>query len=216
MEQKTLDFSARSETKKGAARRLRRAGKIPSVVYGHDAPMAITIDAHEFNTKFRVVSESTIITLKSPDKSIDVLVKDYQEDVIKGKITHVDFYEIEKGKVLRARVPVHLEGTPEGVKEGGLLEVITHEVDVECLPKDLPQGIELDVSDMMIGHSLHAEQIPPMEGVRVLAAPDQVICTVLKQKEKLEIPEEEELEEEGLLEEEVAEEGEEEEQGEDE
>ena len=123
----------------------------------------------------------------------------------------MDFYEIEKGKVLRARVPVHLAGTPEGVKEGGLLEVIAHEVEVECLPKDLPQGIVMDVSDMMIGHSLHADELPALEGVRILAGPDQVICTVLKQKEKLELPEEEELGEEELPEEEIEEEGEEEE-----
>ena len=198
MEQKTLNFTIRKETKKGPARRLRRMGKIPSVIYGHNDPVAIAIDAHEFNTKFKSVSESTIITLQSSDLSCDVLVKDFQEDLIKGRITHIDFYEIEKGKLLRTRVPVHLEGTPEGVREGGLLEVLTHEVDVECMPKDLPHEITIDISDLMIGQSAHADVLPAMDGVKYLIAQDQVICTILKHKEKLLVEEEELAEEEAL------------------
>ena len=211
MEQKTLNFTIRTERKKGPARRLRRKGQIPSVIYGHNESLSIAIDAHEFDTKFKVISESAIITLLSPEKSIDVLVKDYQEDILRGRIAHIDFYEIEKGKILKARVPVRLRGTAEGVKEGGLIETITHDVEVECLPKDLPEMIEIDVSDLLIGNSIHAGDLPEMEGVRILLAPDQVICTVLMHKEKL-AEEEEELEAEELLEGEGEGEGEEEEE----
>ena len=100
MDQKSLTITLRKEKKKGAARRLRRIGQIPSVIYGHNDPVLVAIDEHEFNTKFKTVSESTIITLKSEENSYDVLVKDYQEDIVKGKILHIDFFEIEKGKHL--------------------------------------------------------------------------------------------------------------------
>ncbi len=199
MEHVTLTFVVRTERKKGPAGRLRRQGKIPSIIYGHNEPVAIIVDAHEFGKTFKNVSESTIITLKSQDRSYDVVVRDYQEDIIKGKIQHIDFYEIERGKLLRTHVPVHVTGASVGVKEGGLLELVTHELEIECLPRDLPSGIAVDISELAIARSLHVSDLSGLGEVKVLASPDQVLCTVTRRKEVVEEVEEE-LEEEEVLE----------------
>jgi len=191
MDQKSLRYDIRTAKKKGAARKLRRSGKIPSIIYGRHAPVLIAVDEHEFSSKFKTVSESTIITLKSEKDSYDVLVKDYQEDIIKGKILHIDFYEIERGKPVRTHVPIRLEGAPIGVREGGLLESLTHEVEIECLPKNLPETIRIDVSGLGVGHSVHVRDIPEMEGIKFHTPADMVICTIVRKREA-EVAEEEE------------------------
>jgi len=182
MEQKSLTFSVRKESGKGPAGRLRRSGKIPSIVYGRKEPIAIVIDEHEFASKFKAVSESKIIKLQSESSALEVLVKDYQEDIVSGRITHIDFYEIDQTRALRARVAIHLLGSAQGVREGGLLERLVHDIEIECLPKDLPEDIHIDVTSLSIGHSVHVRDIPPMADVRILTAPDQVVCTVLVKK----------------------------------
>ena len=182
MEQKTLAFAVRNESGKGAAGRFRRSGRIPSVVYGRREPVAILIDEREFGTKFKTVSESTIIKLTSESSSVEVLVKDYQEDIVSGRITHIDFYEIDPSRTLRTRVAVHLRGNALGVREGGLLETLVHDLEIECLPKDLPEDIVVDVTSLGIGHSIHVRDLPAMAGVRVLTSTDQVVCTILVKK----------------------------------
>lgn len=178
MEAKTLATAIRNERKKGAARRLRRSGSIPAIVYGHGEPTAISIDAREFGTKFRHISESTIITLDAGEQKFEVLIKDYQEDVINGRILHIDFYEIEAGKAVRTHIPVHIEGSPKGVREGGILEHPLYELEIECLPKDLPEDLKVDVSELEIGDSLHIADLQPPEGVTILSNPDQVVALV--------------------------------------
>ena len=188
MEQKTLAFSVRKENGKGPSGRFRRSGKIPSVVYGRRDPLSIVIDEHEFGSKFKAVSESTIIKLESPESAIEVLVKDYQEDIVSGRITHIDFYEVDKDRLLRTNVSVQLVGAPVGVKEGGLLEHFVHEIEVECLPAALPEKIELDVNELRLGRSLHVRELPPVEGVRILNSPEQVVCAVVHKRIEVEAP----------------------------
>ncbi len=195
MEQKVISFNVREERKKGPIKRLRKQGIIPSIIYGHNKPVAISINRKEFYNNFKTVSESTIITLKSKENSYDVLVKDFQEDIIREEITHIDFYEIEKGKLLKTHVPVHLKGTANGVREGGLLEALTHEVEVECLPKDLPHEINIDITPLEIGDSIHVSDITEIEGVRFITPKEHVVCMVAK-KALEEVEEEEEIEEE--------------------
>ena len=201
MEQKTLTANARKVFGSADSRRQRRDGKIPAVIYGHGEPVGLLIDAHEFNTKFITVSESTIINLQLDGKNHDVLIRDYQEDAISGAITHVDFYEIERGKALRTNVGLHLTGAAVGIREGGILESFVHELEVECLPKDLPGSIDLDITDLELGHSLHVRDLNVPSGVEILNSPDQVICTIAHKRA--------EVEEEGLGEEEAAAEAEE-------
>lgn len=215
MEGKTLATALRSERKKGAARRLRREGRIPGIVYGHQAPEAISIDAHEFSTKFKHISESTIITLDAGEKSFDVLIKDYQEDVLTGRLLHIDFYEIEAGKSVTTHISVHVHGSPKGVREGGILEHPLYEIEIECLPKDLPEDIKIDVSELEIGDSLHVSDLKAPEGVTILTNEDQVVALVSAPQAE-EVEEEEEVEGEEGAEGEEAEEGESGEESEDE
>ncbi|MBN2535607.1 MAG: 50S ribosomal protein L25 [Spirochaetales bacterium] len=192
MKRETLAGEIREEFRKGYTKELRRNGKIPSVVYGHAKPFSLYVDAHEFNSKFKMISENIIINLNVSGKNYDVLVKDFQEDILTGRIMHLDFYEIEKGKLLKTHVPLHTHGTPAGVKEGGLFEVFLHEVEVECLPKDLPEEIVVDVSELQVNHSVHIRDIQPPEGVRFLNPQDQVICIVTRKREVIEEAAEEE------------------------
>ena len=137
MEERTLTISLKNRNKKSQNRRLRREGKIPAVIYGNTDAQALIIDEHEFNTKFPVISENIIISLKGDSREHDVLIKDYQENIMTGRIEHIDFYEIERGKMLKTHIPVHLKGVSPGVREGGVLETLIHELEVACLPKDL-------------------------------------------------------------------------------
>jgi large subunit ribosomal protein L25 len=203
MEQKTLTAHSRKVYGSADSRRQRRNGKIPAVIYGHGEPKGLLLDAHEFNTKFMTISESTIINLQVDGSGYDVLIRDYQEDTISGVITHVDFYEIERGKALRTNVSLHLTGTAVGIREGGILESFVHELEVECLPKDLPGSIEVDITNLELGHSIHVRDVEVAPGVQILNPVDQVICAVAhKRAEVEEVPE-------GVEEEEAAREAEE-------
>jgi len=190
--EKTLNAQKRTEFKKGPVGRLRRSGRIPGVVYGHTDPQPISVDEKDFEHTFKTISESTIISLKLDKKGYDVLVKDYQEDILTGRILHIDFYEVEAGKLLRTHVSVHVHGTPVGAREGGILEVPLHELEIECLPKDIPAEISIEIGDLNIGDSIHVADVTAPEGVKILNNPDQVIALVAAQRE--EIVEEEEAE----------------------
>ena len=158
------------------------------MIYGHQEPLAVSIDAHEFDTKFHHISESTIIRLAVGGQEREVLIRDFQEDAVGGQVTHIDFYEVDKNRLLRTNVRVELTGAPVGVKEGGLLEHFVHEVEVECLPASLPEKIILDVNELRLGKSLHVRELPPVEGVRFLNSPEQVVCAVVHKRVEVEAP----------------------------
>ncbi len=188
MEQKTLSAVERKERAKGANRRLRIAGKIPAVVYGHAGTAAVAVDEHEFGQKFKQISENTIINLSIDGKSHEVLLKDFQEDVLTGKIVHIDFYEVEKGRTLRTNVPVRISGTAAGVREGGVLDQGLHRIEVECLPKDIPDQIVVDVSALVVGDSIHVRDLAVPAGVRILNSEEQVVVSVTYVKEEVAAP----------------------------
>ncbi len=199
MEQKTLNATTRDQLRKGPTGRLRRAGKIPAVVYGHSGTAAIAIDAGEFSRKFKRISENTIINLQVDDKTYDVLVKDYQEDMLKDRIMHIDFYEIERGKTLRTNIPVHTVGAPVGVREGGVLETMLYTIEVECLPQDIPEFLEIDISKLDIGQSVHVADITPPENVEFMTPDDYVVVSIIAPRALEELVTEEEEVEEGEL-----------------
>jgi large subunit ribosomal protein L25 len=187
MEAKQLNVEARQGGGKSVAGRLRSSGKIPAIIYGHTEPTAITVDAREFRTAFKRITENTIVELHLKGGVREVLVKDYQKDNLTGQILHVDFYEFEKGKALRTRVPIRLVGNPVGVKEGGILESLLHVLEVECLPKDLPEEIALDISELALDRSMHVRDLTLPPAVRALQSPDQVVCLVAHRKAEEEV-----------------------------
>ena len=174
-------LQAKNRQKAGSAesRRIRRNGRIPAVLYGRSGkPVSIDLDAFEFVKGTKGISESTIVKIDVDGKSYDAFVKATQRNIIDGNILHIDFYEVESGVVLRAKVPVILQGNPVGVREGGMLENPLHEIEVECLPKDLPERIELDISGLKANQSIHVRDIALASGVKLISNTDQVVALV--------------------------------------
>jgi len=174
-------LQAKSREKLGSAesRRIRKSGRIPAVIYGRSgAAVSIDLDSVEFIQSTKGISESTIVKVEVSGKSYDAFVKDTQRNIIDGKILHIDFYEVESGIALRAKVSLHLHGNPIGVREGGMLENPVHEIEIECLPKDLPEKIEIDISGLKVNQSLHVRDVPLAAGVKLLSNPDQVVALV--------------------------------------
>ncbi len=192
MKEKTLAVYKRDEFKKGASRRLRKEGKIPAIIYGARKPLPVAIEEKEFESKFHSVSENTIINLNVGKDKYSVLVKDYQEDVLLGKIIHIDFFEVEEGKKLKTNIPIHITGVAPGVTLGGFLVQRLHEMEVECLPKDIPEEILVDISELNMGNSIHVEEVSAIEGVKFLNISNQVVVMIAAPK--AEEVEEEEIE----------------------
>jgi large subunit ribosomal protein L25 len=178
MATRSLNAELRPETKKGAAGRLRNAGWIPAVMYGHREPVLLSVNAREFAQKFRTISESTLIELSAGGENYDVLVKDFQVDNLADRLLHIDFFEIEPNKTLRARVLLHFVGTAIGVREGGVLELLLHEIDVESLPRDLPEAINVAMEPLQIGESIHVRDLLAPDGVRIVNPEEQVVALV--------------------------------------
>ena len=174
-----LSAKNRQQSGSAEARRIRRSGRIPAVLYGRTGKaISLDLDALEFSRSTKGISESTIVKVEVDGKSYDAFVKDTQRNIIDGNILHVDFYEVESGVILRAKVSLHITGNPVGVREGGNLENPLHEIEVECLPQDLPERIEVDVSGLKVNQSLHVRDIPLGEGVKLISAADQVVALV--------------------------------------
>jgi large subunit ribosomal protein L25 len=179
MSQVVLSAKNRLGAGSSEARRIRRGGRIPAVLYGRSGhAISIDLDAQEFTNGIKNISESTIVKVEVDGKSYDAFVKDTQRNITDGNIIHVDFYEVESGIALRARVSIHIHGNPIGVREGGILEFPLHEIEVECLPKDLPERIEVDVSELKVNQSIHVRDIVLGEGVRLISGADQVVALV--------------------------------------
>ncbi|MDR2158438.1 MAG: 50S ribosomal protein L25 [Treponema sp.] len=192
MSQVVLKAKNRQGKGSAEARRIRREGRIPAVLCGRSGnSLPIDLDGLEFVNGVKNISESTIVKVEVDGKSYDAFVKDTQRNITDGKIIHVDFYEVESGVALRARVSIHLKGNPAGVREGGVLESPLHEIEVECLPKDLPERIEVDVSELRANQSLHVRDIQLGEGVRLISAADQVVALVKFAREEKAAPAEE-------------------------
>lgn len=209
--QVTLKAELREGRGKGMARRLRAAGQLPAVVYGADEePLSITLNAHDAILLFHSISvENTIINLQLKGKRAPVpsLVREIQTHPARSNVLHVDFLRIQSGVAVELEVPVHLEGVPEGVRlEGGVLEQSIHEIPISCLPKDIPEVFNVDVTALQIGDAVRIEDVAAFEGVEILIDLDRTICTV-QPPTALVVEEEEEVEGEELEGEEAIDEG---------
>jgi large subunit ribosomal protein L25 len=148
-------------------------------VYGRSGKaVTIDLDAGEFSAGVKGISESTIVKVNIEGQGVDAFVKDTQRNILDGQILHVDFYEIEADRILRARVPLHVQGNPVGVRNGGIFESPLHDIEVECLPKDLPERINVDVSGLDVNQSIHVRDLTLGNGVKLISGGDQVVALV--------------------------------------
>ncbi|UCC69289.1 MAG: 50S ribosomal protein L25 [Armatimonadota bacterium] len=184
-EQIELPVSVRSEAGKTASRRLRAAGKIPGVVYGRgEEPTAVTVDENVFSQALAEANWfSSVITLrikgsKAKRAEPTVMIREVQRDLVARRLLSVDFMRISLQEAVRAQIPVVAVGESPGVKRGGILEHINHELTVECLPTDIPDHIEVDISGLDIGESFRAKEIAPPPGVKIIALPEDVVLVV--------------------------------------
>ncbi len=190
--EKTLSAKLRTEDFGSAgSRRVVRSGRIPAVIYGKKdvAPVYVTLDAKEFNMKKNTFTETTLITLKlegQDDKN--VFVKEVQENLLKNCIQHVDLFEVTFGQLLRTKIRVELEGTPTGVRDGGVLEQVTHEIEIECFPRNLPEKLVADVSGVGINEAFRVSNLVVPETIKVLEDKDVTIASVKMVKEEVEAP----------------------------
>jgi len=174
-----LNAKKRTILNKANLKSLRRNKRIPAVMYDrHGKAVSLDVCSIEFSKLFRTITESTILRVSLEGEEHEVFMKDYQYDRIKEEILHVDFYAVERGVPLRTKVKVKLVGSPDGVRRGGVLETGATEVEVECLPRNLPTKIIVDVSNLALNTSLHVRDIPVAEGVTVLTDPDVTIAAL--------------------------------------
>ena len=193
----------RLETGKGVARRLRAAGQVPAILYGKgQEPIALTLDAREALHLFHSISvDNTIVNVRIDDEKaeLETLVREIQMHPFRPDLVHVDFYCIERGVALEVDIPVNYIGTPQGVRDGGTFEVILHEFRVKCLPGNIPETIDVDISGLDIGDSILADEISTEEGVELLTDPAQTICSVSAPRAEEEEEEADVEEEPGLV-----------------
>src|SRR2546423_8457410 len=176
----SLSASPRQATGKGAARQARFRGRVPAVIYGHGRdtqPLELEAKALE-KALTGVEPASTIIDLAVDGKTVKTLIREIQRHPIRPDIIHVDFYEIHASEKVKLKVPVHLVGNPDGVRNaGGVLDQVTREVEIEVLPADIPDRVELDVTALKIGDSLHVRELT-IPNAKILTDADLTIATV--------------------------------------
>lgn len=185
-------LTARRRTIHGTrpVRRLRRRGLIPGVVYGRDTePLAITVESRSLIKRLHAkAGEHALLTLRIEDGAPwerPVLVKAIQDHPVTGHLLHVDFQVIVLTERLRVKIPVLLKGEAVGVKQdGGILEHFLREVEVECLPTEIPPSVELDVSALKIGETVHVRDLIPPTGAQITTDPTGVIASIQKPKEE--------------------------------
>lgn len=187
MSEVTLEVEQRTTSGKNANRKLRAAGRIPAVVYGGGRPsVSIELGERDLRDLLRSTShEGRIFLLKlgSTGQSRHAMVRDIEIDPITRKVLHVDFQRIVMDQPVRVAVPVHLTGTPVGVKtDGGLLDFVTRELHVECLPGAIPAEIVVDVTGLHLGHHIEAGQLELPKGVTLVDEASRVIASVAGHK----------------------------------
>ena len=189
-----LAVSERTLLGSAESRRLRRQGLIPGILYGRSEPVAIAIGERDLRAALGTSAGSHAVLDVQVDggSAHSAILKEFQRDKVRGTIIHVDLQEVRLDQLIQTAVSVTLVGEPVGVREGGVLNQVTNEVNVEALPLEIPQHLEADVSGLGIGDTLRLSEVAVPDGVRLLDDPDEtVIASVqLAREEPVEEPEE--------------------------
>ena len=202
MEQIELKATVRKNTGKGPARVLRRDGRMPAVLYGPDqVPMLLSINVRELEniSKKYNLSQVPLNLVIEDGKSATkkVMVKELQTHPVSTNYLHVDLYEIAMDRKIKVNVPVVTKGKAKGVETGGVLQIVRRELEVLCLPTEIPDTIEIDITDLDVGDSVHVDELPLEGDIEIPAAMNFTVLTILSPKVEVEaVEEEEEVEEE--------------------
>jgi len=192
MEQIIVEGMPREDRGKNAARRMRRAGHVPAVLYGGEGgSIALAVNTKQLSAIMRSESgHNTIFKVKLPTGEQPAMLRDWQVDPLQGALLHVDLLRVAMDVRMRVLVPVHTFGEPQGVKlQGGIFEMVTREVEIECLPSDIPGEIRVDISELMIGKQLRAGDLPlDAAKVKLVSDPQRVVAHVVALRAEEEKP----------------------------
>jgi large subunit ribosomal protein L25 len=175
-----LNAKVRSDRGTGVARKLRQGGEIPAIIYGHSRqPQSLAINTRELEKLLeRVAAASTVIELSIDGRSARTLIREIQRHPVKRSILHVDFQELVAGEKVTVSIPLVFIGSAEGVRAGGILDQVMHELRIRVDPASIPNHVDVDVTPLVIGHSIHVRELNIPAGVEVLDEEDATVCTV--------------------------------------
>lgn len=178
MDKLLLKATERTDFGKNEMYRLRSEGKIPAVIYGKDAPVHAFLDEKDFMAKFRHISDKTIVPLEIGGKKIEILLKEYQYDMVRDRVLHVDLYELVRTAPVKFKVPVKVIGTAVGIREGGVLNIALKELEIECIARFKPNFIELPVAGLKLNDKLVLSTVKAPENVKFITKTDTVVASV--------------------------------------
>ena len=181
MADQQLKAEPRTDAGKGVARKLRASGRVPAVLYGHGKDArALSVDAKElFHLLHGAAGGNVLIDLVIDGKKTMAMPREVQRDHVRGQYLHVDFLEVRRDEKVTVDVPIHLIGESAGVKAGGVLEHHLWDLKVECLPQDLPESIEADISALNVNDSLHVSDVVVPDVCTVLTPQDEIVAAVV-------------------------------------
>ncbi len=179
------DIKANKRDIKENINRLRRDGKIPGVIYGHNEETKhIFVDEEALKNLLSTLhSESTLVNVHYGKEKMECVLKEVQKDILTNRIIHIDFHHIHRGEKITTTVPIVLEGDAKGVKEGGVLDFVTREIEIECLPKDIISEIKVDISNVEIGDTIHIGEINiDRKKYKILEEPSEPVLSIVMPK----------------------------------
>jgi large subunit ribosomal protein L25 len=181
----------RNDRGKNASRRLRSSGRVPAVVYGGGADaVAVSVNPREMAPILHSeAGHTSVLTMEITGREpVRVMLKDWQNEPVNGAVLHLDFVRITKDTLVKVKVPIHITGEPKGVKvQGGIFEFALREVELECLPDDIPENITVDVTELTLGQNIRVSHLPVGPNVKVLSDPQRVVAHVVALKAEEEV-----------------------------
>lgn len=179
MKEISVPATTRERVGRGSGRRARVAGDIPAVIYGPEIdPMPIAVNERELRAALKTTGLSAIINLNVNGKTTKTIIREIQRDPISSRAIHIDFHAISMTKPLHISVPIHFDGIPIGVKvDGGIMQVTMREMEISCLPSDIPEQIEINVEELGIGDSIHVRDLD-VPKAKMLAEPQRTVVVI--------------------------------------
>jgi large subunit ribosomal protein L25 len=195
MKQVTLTAIKREKTGKETAKKLRKQGFIPAIIYGpHEEPLPIAVKFNELErVLIRYKGETLLFNLQIQNGETitkQAILKDYQTHPVTDKIIHLDFLAIHSGETITIDIPLEFVGKPEGIAKGGILEIHLHEITVECTPANIPDKIKVDISKLDLGDVIHVKDLQVPEGVKIVDDPEETVVTIAVEEKEEEVSEE--------------------------